>query len=127
MSSTLLRATPVLVVEHIRPSLLFFEKLGLMKTVEVPHGDELGFVILELGSIQIMLQSSASVREDIGVQTQLGNHAALFIEVDDLELAFQGLAEYPVFLPRRKTFYGAQEIGLIEPGGHHITLAQFER
>ena len=125
MPTTLLRATPVLVVERITPSLQFFEKLGLSKTVEVPHGDELGFVILEQGAVQIMLQSRASVADDIGPQPSLGNQAALFVEVDDLELAIQNLTEYPVFLPRRKTFYGADEIGLIEPGGHHITLAHF--
>lgn len=126
--TTLLRSTPVLVVESIQPSLAFFEQLGFKKTIEVPHGEGLGFVILESGDLQLMLQSVASVADDLGQQhSTLGRHTALFIEVDNLELAHQRVADFPIFLPRRKTFYGADEIGLIEPGGHHVTLAQFDR
>lgn len=124
--SHLLRCTPVLVVDRVEPSLAFFERLGFQKTVDVPHGDGLGFAILESGSLQIMLQSAASVADDLpSAPPALGRHSALFVEVDNLELTHQRIADAPIFLPRRKTFYGADEIGVIEPGGHHITLAQF--
>ena len=124
--SHLLRCTPVLVVDRVEPSLAFFEQLGFQKTIDVPHGDSLGFAILESGGLQVMLQSAASVADDLqSAPNTLGRHTALFIEVDNLELAHQRVAAAPIFLPRRKTFYGADEIGVVEPGGHHITLAQF--
>ena len=43
-----MKITPILVVEEIEPSLKFWvDKLGFAKTVEVPEGDKLGFVILQ--------------------------------------------------------------------------------
>ena len=41
------KLTPILTVESIEPCLPFWmDALGFTKTVEVPHGDALGFVIL---------------------------------------------------------------------------------
>ena len=45
-------------------------------------------------------------------------------ELDAIEAA---LASHPIFLPRRTTFYGADETGYIEPGGHYVTFAQFAK
>ena len=39
------KATAVLFVEHIEQSLPFFEAAGFKRTVEVPEGGALGFVI----------------------------------------------------------------------------------
>ena len=56
------KMTPVLYVEAIEPCLdLWVNRLGFAKTVEVPEGDKLGFVILNQGPIEIMYQSRASV------------------------------------------------------------------
>ncbi len=123
--SLLRKITAVLAVPAIEPSLAFFEKLGLECTVRVPHGEQLGFVILAGDGIELMLQSHASVADDLGSSAPIGRQAALFIEVADLDAAFAAVANAPVFLPRRTTFYGATEIGVTEPGGHHVTLAQF--
>jgi len=41
------KSTPVLFVDRIEPSLAFWEeRIGFARTVEVPDGDRLGFVIL---------------------------------------------------------------------------------
>ena len=59
------KLTPVFVVERIAPCLDFWVgRLGFAKTVEVPHGDSLGFVILARGNVEIMYQSWDSIRED---------------------------------------------------------------
>lgn len=43
---TMKKLTPVLAVDEIEPVLPFWiERLGFEKTVEVPQGDRLGFVI----------------------------------------------------------------------------------
>ena len=53
-----MKITPILIVDEIEPSLNFWvAKLGFEKTVEVPEGDKLGFVILQKEGAEVMLQS----------------------------------------------------------------------
>ncbi|MBC7893885.1 MAG: hypothetical protein H7066_00640 [Cytophagaceae bacterium] len=122
------RITTVLVVPTVEPSLAFWEqRLGFTKVTEVPHGDALGFVILVKDATELMLQSEPSVREDLGPDARgvtPGTSAVLYVEVSDLDAAGEGLGDYPVAIPRRTTFYGMDEIGVREPGGHLIVLAQ---
>jgi hypothetical protein len=69
------RITPVLFVKEIEPALPFWvEKLGFTKTIEVPHGNKLGFVALQKGTTEVMYQSYASVAEDMPLiaETQKG-------------------------------------------------------
>ena len=123
----LLRLTPVLMVDAIEPALPFWvDRLGFAKTTEVPHGDRLGFVILERDGIEVMYQTKASVAEDV---TPLAGSPMkgtfLFFQVedlDDIERRLQGIM--PV-VPRRKTFYGADELIVKEPCGNAVTFAQF--
>lgn len=126
MSTMISKATPVLFVARIEASLPFFEAVGFSKVMDVPHGEQLGFCILNDGRIELMLQSYDSLADDM---PQLGEAARgrtfLFVEVPDLAAVEAKLAAHPVFLPRRKTFYGADETGFIEPGGHYVTFAQF--
>lgn len=128
MSATISKATPILFVERIEASLPFFEAVGFNKVMEVPHGAHLGFVILNNGSVELMLQSFDSLAEDM---PQLADAARgrtfLFVEVPDLAAVEAALAAHPIFLPRRTTFYGADETGFIEPGGHYVTFAQFAK
>lgn len=121
------RVTPVLAVETVEASLEFWEgRLGFEKTVTVPHGETVGFAILVQNGTEVMLQSVASILEDLGASAGEvnGRSAALFIEVADLEAVEQALAGYPIEMPRRTTFYGMHEIGVREPGGHFVVFAQ---
>ena len=128
MAAPIRKITTVLVVDAISPSLEFFrERLGFTVTVEVPHGDGVGFVILERGGVEVMLQTAESVAADLGTSFApkgAGESALLFIEVADLEAIQASLGDYELGLPNRTTFYGMREIGVIEPGGHRIILAQ---
>lgn len=125
--SLIRRSTPVLAVTAVEPTCEFFARLGLAVTASVPHGDHLGFAILAHGTVEVMVQSHASVSDDLGASLTIGRDTALFVEVSDLDAALTALGDAPVFLPRRRTFYGSIEVGVVEPGGHHVTLAQFER
>ncbi len=121
------RVTPVLAVESVEASLAFWEgRLGFEKTVTVPHGEAVGFAILVKDGVEVMLQSVASILEDLGANTGEvnGRSAALFIEVADLGAVEELLGDYPVEMPRRTTFYGMHEIGVREPGGHFVVFAQ---
>jgi hypothetical protein len=119
------KLTPLLYVEEIEPSLSFWEKLGFQKTVEVPHGDKLGFVILQNQGIEVMYQTRASVAEDIPPLANSPMRGSfLFIEVSDLDAIERALTDAEKVVPRRKTFYGADELIVKEPAGNIVTFAQ---
>lgn len=124
MGTWLKRITPILLVDRIEPCLPFWEAIGFDRTTEVPQGDGLGFVILEKSGLEVMYQTRASVAEDLPAlaDSALGG-TFLFIEVMDLDAVIEAIGDVPVIFPRRKTFYGMEEIGVREPGGNAVTFA----
>ncbi len=121
------KATPLFYVEEIEPSLPFWEgRLGFTRVAEVPHGDRLGFVILQKGGVELMYQTRASVAEDVPAlaATPLGG-TLIFVEVEDLDAVERALAGVEPVVPRRTTFYGAQELIVREPAGNTVTFAEF--
>lgn len=121
-----MKITAVLLVQEIESSLTFWVgRMGFEKTVEVPEGDRLGFVILVRDGAELMLQTIESVRKDVPqfVPATGSTVAALFIEVDDFTDAVRRLEGYPIALPERTTFYGMREIGVVVPGGHTVIFA----
>jgi hypothetical protein len=124
VANWLKRITPIMVVDAIEPCLPFWEALGFDRGPEVPHGDRLGFVILEKSGLEVMYQTRDSVAADVPAlaQTPSGG-TCLFLEVMDLDATIEALGDAPVIVPRRKTFYGMEEIGVREPGGNAVTFA----
>jgi len=123
------KSTPVLFVEAIEPSLPFWqERLGFQRTVEVPDGDRLGFVILSNGKVELMYQTVTLLHKDSAAHADIfhNDKTFLFIEVDNLDAIVEALQGFKIVMPRRATFYGAMEVGYREPGGHCVTFAQFK-
>jgi uncharacterized glyoxalase superfamily protein PhnB len=121
------KCTAVLIVDAIEPCLPFWQqRLGFARPVEVPHGDGVGFVILTNGKVEVMYQTVASVEADMPgiLRDWHGDRTHLYVEVDDIDAVAAALAGCEIVLPRRKTFYGATEVGYREPGGHFVTFAQ---
>jgi hypothetical protein len=120
------RLTPVLVVDAIEPSLVFWvDRLGFKKAVEVPHEGRLGFVSLERDDVQIMYQTRDSVAADVPpLSTSPQRGTFLYLEVDDLNAIATLLKDVTPVIPRRKTFYGADELIVREPAGNVVTFAQ---
>lgn len=124
MANWLKRITPVLLVDEIEPCLAFWDALGFDKTAEVPHEGRLGFVILEKSGLEIMYQTRASLASDLPALADApGGGTYLFLEVMDLDATIEAIEGAPIVFPRRKTFYGMDEIGVREPGGNAITFA----
>ena len=124
------KATAVLLVETVEKSLPFFEAAGFKRTVEVPEGDALGFVILQTDGAEVMLQSFASAMADVKTldpKEIKASRTYLFVEVDDLAAVERALKPYKIVIPRRVTPYGANETGYREPSGHFVTFAQFAK
>jgi hypothetical protein len=119
------KLTPVLFVNAIEPCLDLWLRLGFTKTVEVPEGDQLGFVILVKDSLEVMYQTLASVAKDVpAMASRAAGQTNLFVEVESIDDAEQAVKGLPVVFPRRKTFYGATEIGVRDAGGNVVTLAE---
>jgi uncharacterized glyoxalase superfamily protein PhnB len=127
MTSAMKKLSPVLVVDEIERCLPFWvDRLGFEKTAEVPEGSKLGFVILRKDDVEVMYQTRESVEKDVPalVPERAGHSIGLFIEVSDVGAVERALAGVEVILPRRKTFYGMDEVGVREPGGNAVIFAQ---
>jgi hypothetical protein len=123
--SNITKVTPVRVVDRIEPCLPFWcEALGYRKTAEVPHGDALGFVLLENDAGEIMLQTRASLADDIAAVAKLEPHTVLFVEVKSLEAAREATRAAKVLVEERTTFYGMRETVVVDPGGTVVVFAQ---
>lgn len=120
------KLTPILAVEAIEPTLPFWvDALGFEKTAEVPHDDALGFVILQKNDREVMLQTVASMKADVPAIVPPAGGSCLFLEVEDLAEIERAMEGFDVVVPRRSTFYGAEEIFVREPGGNVIGFAEF--
>jgi len=126
------KATPIIVVKEIEPCLPFWtSKLGFEVTVTVPHEDRLGFAILQKGDVELMYQSRDSVEADLvasGAPKTLaeelaGSTSTLFVEVARLDDVIAVLGDTEVVVPRRKTFYGMDEIFVRPPCGTLVGFA----
>jgi len=121
------KLTPVLLVEQIEPVLGFWiDRLGFEKTAEVPEGDRLGFVILQRGAVEVMYQTRESVENDVpSLAGTPMRGSMLFVQVEDLDEVARALEGIEPVVPRRRTFYGADELIVREPAGNIVTFAQF--
>jgi uncharacterized glyoxalase superfamily protein PhnB len=120
------KLTPLLAVEAIEPSLHFWvDALGFTRTVEVPYEDALGFVILEKDGYEVMMQTIASMKADVPAAVPPPGESVLYLEIEDLTAIEEAVADFELLVARRKTFYGAEEIFVREPGGNVVGFAQF--
>jgi hypothetical protein len=116
-----MQVTANLIVDNIEACLPFWvERLGFEKTVEVPHGPALGFVILRRGDAELMLQTCASLANDIQPLGTETFRSLLYIRVDDLQPIRKALDGYPLVVPERTTFYGAHELIVKDPAGNGV-------
>jgi uncharacterized glyoxalase superfamily protein PhnB len=121
------RITPVLFVKEIEPVLPFWvDALGFEKTIEVPHGDKLGFASLQKDGTEVMYQTYASLGDDMPQVAEAAKKGPtfLYIEVDGLDAVLASLKKYKITMAERTAFYGMREVGFQDPTGHYLTFAQ---
>jgi len=119
------KATPLLRVERVEPSLTFWvDRLGFQKVTEVMEGTSLGFVILTKGHVEIMLQSRESLAKDLPMlAVGAMAPAVVYVGVTNLEEVSSKLSPSDILVAKRTTYYGMEEIWVREPGGHVIGFA----
>lgn len=123
------KLTPILVVDAIEPCLSFWtDRLGYVRTAEVPEGDRLGFVILQRDGVEVMYQTRSGIAADAPAlaETEVGSRHLLFIEVADVDDVARRLEGVEVVVPMRTTFYGARELFVRAPCGTVVGFAQFQ-
>jgi hypothetical protein len=122
-------AAPVLFVDRVEPTRDFFTKVGFTVQFDVPDGDHLGFVGLERDGVQVMVETRGNANEGPAIRevTRNSRGSVVFITVDNLDALITALATEKAIVERHTTFYGADEISFMEPGGHIITFAKFDR
>jgi hypothetical protein len=78
--------SPVMFVDEVEPCLDFWGRLGFEVVDTVPHGDVLGFAMLKHGGVVVMLQSRASLADDMPAVNELvrGHNLGLFLRVASL-------------------------------------------
>ena len=122
------KITPVLLVGEIEPVLPFWiDRLGFTKTIEVPDGGKLAFVAFQMGNVEVMYQTYASVEHD--APPAMANEARkgptyLYLEVDNLDAVLASMKDVQKVMPQRTAFYGMREFAVQDPAGHFITFAQ---
>lgn len=120
-----------LYVADVGACVRFWERLGFEKTMQVPDGDNLAFAVLKKGGFELMYGSYASLdKEPSGIRQLLGKDrrrspAFLYVEVASLDEAIAATKGADVVADVHRTFYGAKEITLKDPGGNLITFAEF--
>lgn len=126
-SAEVKKITSILFAEELEPCIQFWtEKMGFQKTIEVPEGNKIAFVLLEKNGLELMYQSFASVEKEnaaIGAAVRKGP-SFLYIEVADLDLALAATQGAELVMPVRTTFYQSKEFGIKDPIGHYLIFAQ---
>ena len=121
------KSTPILHVEKVEPSLKFWtERFGFAATIQVPEDDHIGFVAIEKGDIEIMLQTYKGMKaagETLSRAAEQGP-SFLFMEVPDIQAAIEALKGADFVQDLHDTPYGAKEVIIREPGGHFVIFSQ---
>ena len=99
-------------------------QLGYARVAEVPHEDALGFVMLVREGSGVMLQSRASLAVDLPAIAAKKPSVVLYADVASIDEALAAMNGPEVIVPRRTTFYGATEIGVVDPAGNVVLLAE---
>src|SRR5437868_13790261 len=74
------RLSPNLYVPDVGPCVAFWERLGFVKTMEVPEGKALAFAKMNKGDFEVMYGSYASLaKEAAGMRKLLNSPAFLFV------------------------------------------------
>lgn len=121
--TVLQKLTPVLIVDAIEPALASYEALGFRVVGRVPETGTLGFVILNGPTGTLMLQTHASLADDLPAIARRKPGVLLYCDVGSLAEAKRALPQATVVIAERKTFYGATEAWVELPNGTFLALA----
>lgn len=115
--------TPILVVDAIEPLLPSWKALGFAEAMRMDHGAHLGFVMLVREGHQVMVQSRASLAEDLPPIAEKNPQSLLYLDVTDVDAEVQKADRAPLVGPRTMP-YGRREAWFEDGAGTFYALAQ---
>jgi len=120
----LTKVTPVLLATDLKACVEFWGDFGFEEAISVPFEDELAFVSLQSGSIEIMYQSFvfSEATNPIGIEGV--NRSVIYLETDSMDEIVEIANKYEVVIPDHKTSHGSREIYIRDPAGNLIGFAQ---
>lgn len=128
------RVTTTILTDDVDACVAFWtERLGFEQTLSVPaqQPGETGnqFAAVSDGRHELMFQTFRSTEEDLpGMYVPTDKRSfMLYVEVPDLDAAIERMQGLEAAVSRRKTFYGADEIGFHDPCGVLVILAEFPK
>ena len=71
-----------------------------------------------------MMQTKASLRDDVPAIAKLGVGCVLYMDVDSLRDAISAVKGLEVVVPERETAYGMREIFVRDPVGNVVGFAE---
>jgi hypothetical protein len=117
------KLTQVFVVDDVRPCVEFWTKrFGFETTIDVPEGDRPGYVALRKDEVELHYRSRSSLVADLEALAQysLVDTSVITIEMTSLVEVMGKLDDVEVIIPRRRSFYGHNEVVIRAPGGQIV-------
>jgi hypothetical protein len=118
------KLTTLLVVDAIEPCLAPWQALGYRVVTRVPETGTADFAILASAAGELMLQTRASLQDDLPAVATSRPSFLLYADVASLTEAKAALEGARVLVSQRQTFYGATEAWLQLEGGAVIGLSE---
>jgi hypothetical protein len=89
----------------------------------VPEAAPYDFVIVARDGVEVIPQTRASAAADTGDMTANIRGGALYLSVGAIDPVLAALGAAEIVVPRRTTFYGADEVWVRDPAGNLVGFA----
>lgn len=118
--------TPYLVVDGAAEAIRFYaEAFGAEEVLSMPAGDKIGHAEIRIGDSIVMLSDEWPDQNMLGPRARGGPSGLLMIYVEDVDAAYARAvaAGATAHRPVEDQFYGDRSGSVVDPFGHHWTLA----
>lgn len=120
--------TTNLMVKSVNENIKFYNDVfGFEVVMTVPDSGEYNFAMINRGGVNLMLQKTESLKEDLpGFQgDEIGGSFTLFFQVTAVEELYQKAKEHcKVIVELHETFYGMNEFTVLDMNGYYLTFAE---
>jgi hypothetical protein len=111
------------IVERVEPCVEFWTKsFGFKTLIAIPEGDKLAFATVARDKVELSYRSRSSLIADVEAlaDVSLQDASILTIEVDSVDEIVSKLDGLDAIIPRRRTFYGNNEVIIRGPSGQIV-------
>jgi len=120
---------PNIFVHDINMTIAFYTMLGFNVTMNVPDKPPYDWVMMTNGSVSMMFQTYASLKDELpDIKRTNGGSLLFYIKVKNIRAFFERIkGETTVVKELNKTFYGATEFSIKDCNDYILTFAEDEK